>query len=185
MPSPGKKWRHVILNTRSSWLPGDPRGFRNRHHRIHSAGDYKHPPLAGEHAELYHTNLSTACEEVHLTKNLRPLVGQTLTQYLQRAGHPVIVVAVTKVHVHVLVELPDNILRIKAIAGEAKRVASRAVKRELPGTIWARGGMFKPIDSKAHQRSAYAYILYGQGDGAWTWSFKDQSDEGCFARKRS
>ena len=31
-------WRHVILNLRHTWLPGDPRGFRNRGHRTHSSG---------------------------------------------------------------------------------------------------------------------------------------------------
>ncbi|HSZ58001.1 MAG TPA: hypothetical protein VK797_20225 [Tepidisphaeraceae bacterium] len=110
MPAPGKKWRHVIINTRSSWLHGDERGFRNRGHRIH--------------------------------------------------------------------------LKIKAIVGDAKRKASRAVKRELPGTIWAAGGTYKRVKSRQHQRSAYNYILYDQGRSAWTWSFKDAAPEGCTGRKR-
>ena len=28
MPEEGKRWRHVIISTLNSWLPGDPRGFR-------------------------------------------------------------------------------------------------------------------------------------------------------------
>ncbi len=37
---------HVMFSTRGHWLPVDPRGFRNRDHRIHSSGDYTHPPRA-------------------------------------------------------------------------------------------------------------------------------------------
>ena len=40
-------WFHVILTTYGAWLPGDPRGFRTRHHRDHVDGDYKHRPPAG------------------------------------------------------------------------------------------------------------------------------------------
>src|SRR5262249_17500638 len=51
MPAEGKLWRHVIISTLNSWLPGDPRGFRAVNHKIHSSGDYKNPP-PGEHAGL-------------------------------------------------------------------------------------------------------------------------------------
>ncbi len=53
MPTPGKCWWHNILSTHGSWLPGNPRGFRSRNHRIHSSGDYKNPPPLGEHAGLH------------------------------------------------------------------------------------------------------------------------------------
>jgi hypothetical protein len=52
MPTFGKRWRHVIVNTRCSWLHGDLRGFRNRKHRIHSSGDYRNPPPPEEHRVL-------------------------------------------------------------------------------------------------------------------------------------
>ena len=115
---------------------------------------------------------------------LRPIIGRVLADHLIQSGHQVLVIAVTKVHAHLLVELPDNILRIRAIVGEAKRVASRAVKEKLAGSIWAAGGTYKPVKSREHQRSAYEYILYDQGPGAWTWSFKDGTSEGQFRRTR-
>jgi hypothetical protein len=31
-------------HTYGTWLPGDPKGFRTRHHREHIEGDYKKPP---------------------------------------------------------------------------------------------------------------------------------------------
>jgi len=184
MPAAGKKWRHVIVNTHSSWLHGDRRGFRSRRHRIHSSGDYKHPPPKGEHGGLYRYQIGKSRPEVHLDSDLRRTIGRALLQHLCECGHKVLVVAVTKVHAHFLAELPDNIVTVKAIVGDAKRRASRAVKAQLPGTIWARCGTYKPVHSPDHQRSAYDYILYDQGPDAWTWSFRDGSDDGQFARKR-
>ena len=37
-------WYHVNGNTYGTWLPGDPRGWRERGHKKHVAGDYKNPP---------------------------------------------------------------------------------------------------------------------------------------------
>ena len=184
MPTAGKKWRHVIINTHSSWLLGDARGFRSRRHRIHSSGDYRRPPPKGEHEGLYRYQVGKFGPEIHIDCDLRPTIGRTLLQQLERCGHEVLAVAATKAHVHLLVELPDNIVRVKGIIGEAKRHASRSVKAQLPGTIWARGGTFKRVNSYNHQRSAYEYILYDQGDGAWTWSYRDGSERGEFGRKR-
>lgn len=48
-----ERWFHIMWSTYGVWLHGDPRGFRDRFHRIHSSGDYKHPPPKGEHAGLH------------------------------------------------------------------------------------------------------------------------------------
>src|SRR5258706_1855971 len=119
MPAAGKKWRHVIINTRSSWLHGDPRGFRDRDHRTHSSGDYRRPPPRGEHGGLYNHRQRHAGPEVHLPHALRPMIGRAMLAYLAACEHRVLAVAVTKVHAHVLVELPNNILRIRDIVGQA------------------------------------------------------------------
>jgi hypothetical protein len=37
-------WYHVVVHVYGSWLRGDPRGWRARHHREHVDGDYKNPP---------------------------------------------------------------------------------------------------------------------------------------------
>ena len=185
MPKPGKLWRHVIINTRGSWLPGDERGFRNRGHRIHSSGDYKRPPPVEEHVGLYGYQVGKSPPEVRIARSLRPVIGRAMARYFEACEHRVLVVAITKVHAHMLVELPNSIIKIREIVGEAKRAASRAVKRQMPGSIWARGGTFKPVKTRAHQRRAFGYILYEQGSGAWTWSFLDGTDGGRFRRVRS
>ena len=47
MPKPEMIWRHVVISTHGNWLPGDPRGFRTRHHLEHVEGDYRNPPTPG------------------------------------------------------------------------------------------------------------------------------------------
>jgi len=184
MPTAGKKWRHVVINTRSSWLPGDKRGFHNRGHRAHSSGDYRRPPPPGEHKGLFIYNTRNAREEIYLPRKLRPIIGDAIRSHFEGCGHRCLAIAVTSGHVHVLVELPDNILRIRAIVGEAKRISSRAAKAVLRGSIWSAGGTYKPVLSRDHHCSVYNYILYDQGSSAWTWSYKDGSADGRFNRKR-
>ncbi len=47
MSAPWNRWFHCIGGTYGSWLPGDRRGFRTRHHREHVEGDYRNPPPVG------------------------------------------------------------------------------------------------------------------------------------------
>ena len=48
MPKPGMIWRHVIISTHGSWLPGDPRGFRSKDHDIHAALESHSPPFENQ-----------------------------------------------------------------------------------------------------------------------------------------
>ena len=185
MPAPGMKWRHIIINTHGSWLHGDPRGFRDRGHRAHSSGDYRRPPPRGEHKGLHRLRRENSPAEVTLSKELQGIVGDHLIRYFEKVECRVLAVAVTRVHAHALVELPDNILKIRAIVGLAKRFSSRAVKDAIPGSVWAAGGTYKPIKDADHQRNTYEYILYNQGTRAWTWCFHDATKEGQFGRSRA
>jgi REP element-mobilizing transposase RayT len=184
MTRPGMRWRHVIINTLCSWLHGDERGFRSRRHRIHSSGDYRNPPPEGEHAGLHQYHVERSREEVTIAKELRKAVGVAIMRHLLNEGYRVLAVAVGKVHTHGLIELPENLRQVKAVVGEAKRKSSRAVKKELPGNVWAASGTYKPVETSGHLESAFGYILYEQGADAWTWSFRDRSCEGMFGRKR-
>lgn len=184
MPRPAHLWRHVIINTHSSWLHGDPRGFRSRHHRIHSSGDYRNPPPEGEHANLHahHLRQSRACVEI--PKSLRPVVGQAFIRAFLDQGCKILAVSVAKHHAHALAELPRDRDRVRTIVGEAKRRSSRTIRQALPGNLWASGGMFKPVLNRAHARKVFEYIVYEQESGAWTWSFRDKTLGGMFDRRR-
>lgn len=80
--------------------------------------------------------------------------------------------SVDATHSHVQVELPDSEKQIRLIIGRAKNKSSRAVKRRLPGRVWAAGGDYDSIDSPKHQEHALNYILTKQRRGAWTWCYR-------------
>ena len=77
-----------------------------------------------------------------------------------------------------------DLIECKRVLGDVKRDSSRAVGHVLPGKIWARGGEPKPVRNRSHQLNAMKYILFDQGESAWTWSFRDANDEGRFGRSR-
>jgi REP element-mobilizing transposase RayT len=177
-------WRHVICNTLCSWLPGDPRGFRNRQHRIHSSGDYKTPPPTGEHAGLYNHNANRSGERVDIADILRRRIAETFAENLQTQGFTVSIASVSQTHLHALVRLPLDRRQTKRIVGDAKRVASRSVKSEMPGRVWSEGGTYKPVRNVGHYNAAYEYIRTRQEEGAYVLvllgsnSFHDQNHAG-------
>ena len=94
---------------------------------------------------------------------------EALVQALLDAGHPVLIGSCAARHAHALCELPDHIVAVRAIVGDAKRRASRAVKEALPGQVWSRGGEYRRVNGDPHLANAYDYITDGQEDGAWVW----------------
>jgi hypothetical protein len=158
------RWRHVVINTRNTWLHGDERGFRSRGHRIDSSGDYQHRPPPDEHEGLREYHESRSGVEVHVPMDLRPIIGRTILEYLLAIGMRVIAIAVGKVHTHIVVELVDDMRFVKHLIGQVKRKSSRAVKQQLPGAVWSAGGTYKPIDD--------------------TPPIKDGNHEGMFRRRR-
>jgi REP element-mobilizing transposase RayT len=172
MPQEGKRWRHVIISTLNSWLPGDPRGFRAVDHKIHSSGDYKNPPPAGEHAGLHRYSQKISGEVVIIPRDLREIIGIALRDELGRLDHNLLAISVAATHCHMQVELPDDRKEIRRIIGEAKRKASVAVRKQMPGSVWAHDGKYEPIDTPGHQVNVYNYI-WNKQDDAWIWSFKE------------
>jgi len=174
MPAPNLMWRHVIISTRRSWLHGDERGFRSRGHRIHSSGDYKNPPPAGEHAGLEDYHLSRAkAPAVKIPRPLRREVGLALLCAVLLSKNRVLVIAVGQKHAHALVRLPRSRKRAKRIVGKWKTVRTPALRKALPGRIWGEGGKYKPVKTRDHLRAALKYIRDEQGPGAWVWTYED------------
>jgi hypothetical protein len=177
-------WRHVICNTRCSWLPGDPRGFRNREHRIHSSGDYKNLPPTGEHAGLHSHNLNRSGDRVTIPDAVRRRVAESFANHLRCDGWTVSIVSVSETHLHALARLPLDRRKTKRVVGDAKRIASRSVKAEMPGSVWSEGGTYKPVRNAGHYSAAYGYIRTRQEEGAYVSvlrgpdSFLDQDHAG-------
>jgi hypothetical protein len=184
MPNIGMRWRHVIINTKNSWLHGDERGFRSRGHRIHSSGNYKHRPPIEEHAGLRKYHEKRSGEEVHISYGLRPIVGRAILEYFKSINVRVAAIAVGKVHAHVLTELVDDYSKVRGVVGHAKRKSSRAIKQWVQGSVWSAGATYEEVNDRQHLDATHDYLIFDQGTGAWSWSYLDRSAEGKFGRKR-
>ena len=151
MPKPGMRWRHVVISTLNSWLPGDPRGFRTKGHDIHSSGDYKHPPPKGEHAGLHQYSKQISGNPVVIPRDLREVVGRAILAKLRKLDYQVLVIAVAGMHCHFLVELPEDIKRVRHIVGQCKTVSSHAIRGWM---LWPRMGTPREVRAGEDDRAS-------------------------------
>jgi REP element-mobilizing transposase RayT len=165
-------WFHVVINTRNTWLHGDPRGFRDRGHRIHSSGDYKHPPPPGEHAALHRHYLGKSGAKVVLSPAECERVAGVVIEQFSRYGCRLLALAVSPVHAHLLVELHSDPTVRKRILGFVKRAATAALQPGRHGRLWAQGALFKVIRDREHHLNTFRYISTQQRC-AWVWSFRE------------
>ena len=177
MPAPGLVWRHVIIGTHNSWLPGDPRGFRCHDHKIHSSGDYRHPPPAGEHRGLHVHWQALGGAPVQIPPTMRRIIGQALVTRLIRRGLRALVVAVCAQHAHLLTELPYNHAAQRGVIGQCKSASSHAAGHTLPGRVWSAGATFVPIRDRRQQLQVFRYITAHTRQGAWVWTWRDPLPE--------
>jgi hypothetical protein len=155
------------------WLPGDDRGFRSRHHKVHSSGDYRHRPPRGKHACLErHARKSLNQPPVRLGVGQRGLVGELILHWCRSKAIRLAAVAVASAHSHLFVELPVN--GPAATVGKLKRYCStEATRRDtaLPSTLFARGGDPVEVRSAAHAVALLPYVVEKHArQGAWVWS---------------
>ncbi|MBI1831367.1 MAG: transposase [Planctomycetes bacterium] len=161
-----------MFSTHNSWLPGDPRGFRSREHRIHSSGGYKNPPPKGEHAGLLRYAKKISGDPVVLEEEIRETIGRAILAELRKRDCRVLAIAVAATHVHILCELPEDEKECRDIVGRCKTAACYAVREQKPGRLWGRNATHKAIENESHHANTFRYIL-AQAD-AWTWSFKEE-----------
>ncbi|MBL8746196.1 MAG: hypothetical protein JNK58_07555 [Phycisphaerae bacterium] len=160
-------WAHVMTSTLGHWLPGDPRGFRDHGHRVHSSGDYKNPSPDGEHAGLHHYARSILRNEVSLTEPQRARLGKSLLEKLERMGTAVAVLAVGARHVHGLIRV--GTADAVEVFGRAKQFASHQIRAEIPGKLWGASSHVERIHDGAQFVSALKYITRHRAEGAWVW----------------
>jgi REP element-mobilizing transposase RayT len=175
MTTPGTWWYHLILNARGTWLTGDPRGFRSRHHRIHSSGDYQSPPPPGEHAGLYRFVQSHARDAVRFPQDLWPALCEAILAKARNLGHRIAVMSVDDHHVHLLMAIPDTRRDAVRISGSLKQFASHQVRDRMPGRIWASSGDPIRIVDDEHYHNALRYIGDHRLKGAWVWRDDDEA----------
>ena len=167
-----QEWVHVIATTRGQWLPGDARGFRNRRHRVHSSGDYRHPPPPQEHAGLRQRSGSIAAEPVVLLSQQRERVGLAVAEKLARMDFDVAALCCSATHCHALVRVGQS--DAIAIFGRAKQYASHHVRHDIPGKLWGASSHVVRVRSEEQFQAVRQYILDHALEGAWIWECETQ-----------
>jgi hypothetical protein len=149
MPPSGTCWWHLILTARGQWLPGDPRGFRSRRHRLHSSGDYQHRPPTPEHAPLHRYHRDRSGNAVQFPDPIRVDLGRAILIKIRKLNIHCLCLAVGPSHTHLLLRATHDYDHLKKLSGQLKQAASHTVRTQMPGRLWADGG--KPIRVKDRQ----------------------------------
>ncbi|MBC8107825.1 MAG: transposase [Anaerolineae bacterium] len=156
----------------ASWLRGDPRGWRARHHREHVDGDYKNPPPKGKYDNFY--ELSKALmkrDKVSIAREPRQLVVNAISEKLTQDGIQVIICSVDATHLHILARFPDH--NVRHWIGRAKKHASHKVRqhglRTDKGSLWAKRCHPEPIADREHEVFVVGYIRDHIKRGARVW----------------
>jgi hypothetical protein len=173
MDNEERAWFHLIAHTYGSWLHGDPRGFRTRHHREHVEGEYKNPPPPGTYDEEYERSRKLLKQEpVVLAVKWRSIVGAAVRDKLITLGAQVLAVSMGATHAHVLAKMPPGPVPREWV-GRAKKHSNFVAKDHgWTGKLWAVRGKVTPIKDRAHQLNTFHYILKHVHEGAWVWDFR-------------
>ena len=189
-------WYHVVGNTYGTWLRGDPRGWRARHHREHCQGDYKTPPPFGQHAEKYELSKRLMKRQrIILTRTQQLIACHEIVDTLRFHSVEVIDACVTPKHYHILArfrplagheylprfhipgarnDAPISKIRTpRHLVGIAKKQSAKRLTREnlvRSGGIWGVRCKPKPISDRAHQLRVAHYIRRHAAKGAIVWS---------------
>ncbi len=185
-------WYHCMGHTYGSWLRGDERGWRARHHREHVDGDYKRPPAAGAFASQ--RRLSRALIKrpaVVLTPAQREAACTAIAEKLIALGSELVDMCVGTTHFHALVRFANwqspgmaipglcmaNSLQDgrdpvpRHVIGMAKKHAAFVLREHgLVGGVWGARSHIEPVRSRAHQLKVVAYIRRHVEEGAVVWS---------------
>ncbi len=149
-------WFHVTGCTYGTWLPGDDRSFRTRHHREHIAGDVNDSPPRGMYDERrdHARALMRAAgrEPVRLSAEAQRIALDVMVESLRFRGCAVAIACLDDHHFHIVMRLPakpthvhgwvpdprhshawvssemdDYLPEVRLVFGEVKRRAARAL----------------------------------------------------------
>ncbi|MCC6909856.1 MAG: hypothetical protein IT430_18125 [Phycisphaerales bacterium] len=189
---PWNNWYHCMGHTYGSWLRGDERGWRARHHREHVDGDYRRPPAAEAFASQ--RRLSRALLKrppVVLSPAQREAACAAMGEKLIALDAQVVELCVGATHFHVLVRFANwqspgmaipGLCRANSlqdgrdpvprhVMGMAKKHAAFALRDcGIVGGAWATRSKMEPVRSRAHQLEVVAYIRRHADEGAAIWS---------------
>ena len=169
------RWFHVVITAYGNWLPGDPRGFRTKHHREHVEGDYRNRPTEDYSLIRERSERLMRFAPVTFASADRGVIREALVAEAGRRVERLAAVAVGATHGHLLIRLDRD--RPKFVVGRYKTRASYALKEFGTPHVktWAKGCKCKPIADSGHWDHAFAYILRHEADGAAVWRWDGPS----------
>jgi hypothetical protein len=162
---------HIMCHTYGTWLPGDPKGFRTRHHRRHVDGDYKSPPPAGKFDRLHQASQDLMKRDaVHLDPAQRKRAVEEIVKSFAKWKIELKTLAIDEIHLHALARVLDHNPRHHM--GLAKKECSAYMKRDglaPQGGLWAVRCECVPIVDNRHFENVDGYIRDHEADGAVVW----------------
>jgi hypothetical protein len=169
-------------NTKGTWLPGDPKGFRTRHHREHVEGDYKNRPQKGKYdAQWKRSKELMTCEPVYLDVAQRQRAVEEYVRSFKKWRIDLRILSIDRVHTHGLLRVRNH--NPRHWVGLAKKESSAYMKRDglaPDGGLWAVRCKCLPITDRAHFDHVVDYIHDHEARGAcvWEWerAFEDLRD---------
>jgi len=164
-------WVHAIIGTRGSWLPEDPRGFRDHDHREHSSGDYRQSPSTREHAGPLQIALQACPTTITIPAVHREEIAEALAGKPLNIDHLPRIIGVRGQHAHFLLRVVDE--DAKPIVGRAKQSALYRVTDVLLGALWAQTCHVVRIHDQGHYRTVVEDIAAHAKEGASVWSNPD------------
>ena len=169
--NPWNDWYHCMGHTYGTWLPGDPKSFRTRHHREHIIGDYKNRPPKGLY-EKRHERAKRLMKRdpVFLDVPQRKRALQEFIASLMRRDLVIAIGSIDRIHFHFLAQIPDHDPR-KWI-GIGKRESSHYCKRVAlapEGGLWAVRSKNVPVADDGHFERTLEYIRDHKKFGAAIW----------------
>jgi REP element-mobilizing transposase RayT len=165
-------WFHVTSHTYGTWLPGDPRGWRTRHHRVDAPGDYRHAPLPLEQTQGLHEQARRAMTRpaVHLSTISQKVVISSMREACASQDVDLAAICVDDHHVHALIRCTNQDPRL--VFGIAKKDSARRLSTAglvAPGGTWGVRSHITPIVDREHQVVCVNYIVGHGSRGATIW----------------
>lgn len=146
-------WYHINGNTYGTWIRGDDRGWRSRHHREHVEGDYRNPPPIEAYAAQREASRRLMSAPVRLVFAARRRAVDEIVGSLVHQGIQVIACCVDDHHYHILAKF-----MLPSTAGKPTGSNPRAsieTTRACVDPPWASG--------KTRNQPIYAYIRHVVG----------------------
>lgn len=173
-PTGWRHWYHITLGTYGHWLPGDDRGWRERHHRRHVHGSLRTPPQPSKWAQGLHRYAGSRLKRPPFTFSPAdfPTVGQHFMTSLRIQQVPVAAISVGDEHCHLLLRCDDD--EPRTCAGHLKDHIYHRMFSGKP-TPWQKRSHEEPIADLAHGQWAFDYILDHIHEGAWVWGFRERT----------